>query len=76
VLATFAYEVESIRVIELLEVFENWSQLPKSPEEDRIETRMDAGDNFRRIVGQTTLVATNRAYVDVTNWKLLDAPNT
>ena len=57
VLATFDYEAEIIRVIELLEVFDRWSHLPSSPEEERIKSRMDAGDEFRTLVGQSDALA-------------------
>jgi deoxycytidylate deaminase len=57
VLATFAYETEVVRVIELLEAFEPWAHLPESPEERRIEARMDAGDEFRKRVGHASALA-------------------
>jgi deoxycytidylate deaminase len=57
VLATFGYETESIRVIEMLEEFERWADLPDRPEERRIEARMDAGDEFRALVGHGNALA-------------------
>lgn len=57
VLATFGYEIESVRVIELLEESPRWAALPDSPEERRIEARMDAGDEFRLLVGNGDALA-------------------
>lgn len=57
VLATFDYETEIIRVIELLEAFKKWAELPGSPEEKRISERMDAGDDFRKQLGNGNALA-------------------
>lgn len=57
VLATFVYETEVVRVIELLEAFRPWADLPVSPEEDRIRARMDAGDDFRLRLGHGNALA-------------------
>jgi cytidine deaminase len=59
VLATFGYESETVRVIELLESFEQWRDLPSAGvfEEKRIEERMDAGDAFRGRIGHGNALA-------------------
>jgi deoxycytidylate deaminase len=44
----FAHRVEFIRLIELVEVFQPWSDLPQSPLDEAINKKMDAGDHFRR----------------------------
>jgi deoxycytidylate deaminase len=57
VLATFVYETEVVKVIELLDAFKPWENLPVGPEEDRIETRMNAGDDFRIRLGHGNALA-------------------
>jgi cytidine deaminase len=74
-LAAVGYDTEIIRVIELLEVFDAWSNLPKSPEEDRIERRMDAGDDFRsRLKDGAALARLSVGKIrDLREWKTTDA---
>jgi deoxycytidylate deaminase len=57
VLATFGYETDVVRIIELLGVFTRWADLASNPEERRIEARMDAGDEFRLRVGNANALA-------------------
>lgn len=46
-LADIGYQTEQVRVIELVTRLDAYSQLPVIPEDQRISTRMDAGDDFR-----------------------------
>lgn len=47
-LADVTYAVENVRVIDALARISEYDNLPSAPEEERITSRMNAGDDFRR----------------------------
>ncbi|MGC1383704.1 MAG: hypothetical protein WA823_07995, partial [Candidatus Acidiferrales bacterium] len=48
----FNYRVSSIRLIETLHEIDRWRELPESPLDVRIEKHMDAGTDFRELLGR------------------------
>ncbi len=52
-----SYQCEQIKLIELLHEIEKWRDLPHEREDERIRTHMDAGDEFRRLIGSNDALA-------------------
>jgi deoxycytidylate deaminase len=48
----FNYESDAIRLIEALHEIERWRDLPETPIDVRIKTHMDAGTEFRELLGR------------------------
>jgi deoxycytidylate deaminase len=51
------YQCERIKLIELLHEIEKWKDLPHDREDERIRTHMDAGDDFRKVIGSNDALA-------------------
>jgi cytidine deaminase len=51
------YQAEPVKLIELLHEIVNWKDMPHAPEDERIRTHMDAGDEFRRRIGSNDALA-------------------
>lgn len=49
-LSVVGYELEVVHIIELLKTFSHFASLPDSPLEVKVEARMDAGDEFCRLL--------------------------
>jgi deoxycytidylate deaminase len=56
-LEVYKYKYESLRLIELLYEIPRWHDLPQTPVDVRIESHMDAGNEFRAIVENSAAVA-------------------
>lgn len=56
-LKEFSYRFESIHLIEILHQLDRWRRLPESPIDDRIESHMDAGNQFRAEIGSSEGIA-------------------
>lgn len=54
-LSRVQYQTRSVYLAELLHEFPRWKDLPHSPEEERLKTHMDAGDECRRLLGDDAL---------------------
>jgi deoxycytidylate deaminase len=51
------YQCEQVKLIELLHEVEKWKDLQHDHEDERIRTHMDAGDEFRRLIGGNDALA-------------------
>src|ERR1019366_8804809 len=51
------FQCEQIKLIELLHEIEKWKDLPHGREDERIRTHMDAGDEFRKMIGSSDALA-------------------
>jgi cytidine deaminase len=49
------YQPRQIHLVELLHEFPRWKDLVHSPEEERLKSHMDAGDECRRLLGDDAL---------------------
>jgi deoxycytidylate deaminase len=56
-LKEFEYRFEPVYLIEVLHEIEKWRDLPESPIDDRIESHMDAGDEFRAAIESGEAIA-------------------
>lgn len=51
-LKSFKYQVSVIRLIEALHEIKRWREIPENPIDTRIEKHMDAGTEFRELLGR------------------------
>jgi cytidine deaminase len=56
-LAGVRYRAQVIQLSQLLHDFERWRSLPSTPEDDRIHTHMDAGNDLRQTLGSGDALA-------------------
>ena len=56
-LEEYKYKCESMRLIELLYEIPRWHDLPQNPVDKRIESHMDAGNEFRAIMENSAAIA-------------------
>jgi len=56
-LGEFNYRTEDTRLIELLHAIDKWRALPETPIDDRLESHMDAGNEFRRTLENCAAMA-------------------